>query len=400
MTTQWFYRTGEGQPSGPVDSAELRRLAEAGVVRPDTLVWQCGSDGWIRADQVRGLFQRSTAMPSSAGESPPPPVSVPRPSTSHVRQDQEAVPVSSALSGTLPEFGRYVVATIACGAILLLYVVACLVFEWKYGGGTIVMCIFFGAVAATWKTVTGLCRKRNEQLPEPASSNARETSSSASTGTTGLGSARTRKTVPEASLGDQVMTEPPPVKTEDSTHKLIRHPYARWIPLACGFIFAFVVLLTAVYAYRHYVSSTRYYMIQTQEGEVYEIDRRTGETWVIRGTERTTVEDKEPEPTACVLPDAEMEKIDSKLEPDYEGKINDIREFWYNGTDWEVNQVTLTVTAKFKDGKSWTRKYVEDVHGKPFAAFHVGPIYTGDYREVDDLTWHLNEVRGFPPSEE
>jgi hypothetical protein len=74
MASQWLYQTSEGRPSGPVDSTQLRRLAEAGVVRPETLVCQGASDRWVRAEKVPGLFQRSTPAPSSSpGASPPKP---------------------------------------------------------------------------------------------------------------------------------------------------------------------------------------------------------------------------------------------------------------------------------------------------------------------------------------
>ncbi len=164
MATQWFYQTSGGQPSGPVDSRELRRLAEAGIVRPDTLVRKGASGRWARAEQVRGLFQRSTSAPSPG----PPPVV--RRSTNEVRQEaelarrhradreptglppaQESAADSGVRSETLSDFSRYVLATVACGAILLLYVIACGVFGWKRGGGAIPMLMFLSAVAATWK---------------------------------------------------------------------------------------------------------------------------------------------------------------------------------------------------------------------------------------------------------
>ncbi|MBN2021958.1 MAG: trypsin-like peptidase domain-containing protein, partial [Pirellulales bacterium] len=66
MATQWFYQSGGDWQAGPVDSRELRRLAEVGIVKPDTLVRQGDSARWVRAEQVRGLFQRSTAPPSSS----------------------------------------------------------------------------------------------------------------------------------------------------------------------------------------------------------------------------------------------------------------------------------------------------------------------------------------------
>ena len=75
MDAQWFYRAG-GQQSGPVDSRELRRLADSGIVKPNTLVRQGASGRWGHAEQVRGLFQRSTPAPSSSlGATPPLPES-------------------------------------------------------------------------------------------------------------------------------------------------------------------------------------------------------------------------------------------------------------------------------------------------------------------------------------
>jgi hypothetical protein len=72
MANQWFYQRG-GRPSGPIDSRELRRLAEAGVVTPETLVRQGDSARWICAENVRGLFQGSTPAPSSSPGTPPGP---------------------------------------------------------------------------------------------------------------------------------------------------------------------------------------------------------------------------------------------------------------------------------------------------------------------------------------
>ncbi len=66
MVAQWFYQTAQRQQSGPIDSKELRRLAETGIVRPDTLVRPSESANWVRAEQVRGLFQRTPPPPSSS----------------------------------------------------------------------------------------------------------------------------------------------------------------------------------------------------------------------------------------------------------------------------------------------------------------------------------------------
>ena len=66
MVAHWFYQTAERQQSGPIDSKELRLIAEAGIVTPNTLVRKGASGGWVRAENVRGLFQRSTRSPPSS----------------------------------------------------------------------------------------------------------------------------------------------------------------------------------------------------------------------------------------------------------------------------------------------------------------------------------------------
>jgi len=42
---QWYY-ANEGQRQGPVSAEEFARLAEAGVIRPETLVWRAGMAAW------------------------------------------------------------------------------------------------------------------------------------------------------------------------------------------------------------------------------------------------------------------------------------------------------------------------------------------------------------------
>lgn len=42
---EWFYAVGDKQ-MGPVNEEEFKRLAAAGTIRPDTLVWRAGLDNW------------------------------------------------------------------------------------------------------------------------------------------------------------------------------------------------------------------------------------------------------------------------------------------------------------------------------------------------------------------
>ena len=56
-----------GETSGPYSRATLGRMAAAGDLRRDSLVWTAGQDGWQKAGDLRELAQLFTVMP------PPPP---------------------------------------------------------------------------------------------------------------------------------------------------------------------------------------------------------------------------------------------------------------------------------------------------------------------------------------
>jgi hypothetical protein len=65
MPTRYFYLR-ETQQQGPIDETELRRLIDAGTVRPETLVWREGAPDWVAARSISELF------PGEAHAAPPP----------------------------------------------------------------------------------------------------------------------------------------------------------------------------------------------------------------------------------------------------------------------------------------------------------------------------------------
>jgi GYF domain 2 len=61
MADQWHY-TCKGKETGPVATAELKRLAATGSLRPTDLVWKDGMADWVRAGSLTGLFPDSAAI--------------------------------------------------------------------------------------------------------------------------------------------------------------------------------------------------------------------------------------------------------------------------------------------------------------------------------------------------
>jgi hypothetical protein len=79
----WYFARGNKQ-MGPVSAADLLRLAVAGELSPDDLIWREGLAEWTKARNVRGLFEEE-GKPAAAEESPSKPV---------VALPQEAAPVA------------------------------------------------------------------------------------------------------------------------------------------------------------------------------------------------------------------------------------------------------------------------------------------------------------------
>ena len=65
MAIQWFIYAG-GQQQGPYSREELWQQARSGMIGPADQVWSASLPGWIRADQVAGLFPEPTFLSPTA----------------------------------------------------------------------------------------------------------------------------------------------------------------------------------------------------------------------------------------------------------------------------------------------------------------------------------------------
>jgi len=90
---EWFYAKGD-KHSGPVNSVELKRLATAGEIKPDDLVWREGMAEWTVARNVRGLFEED-AKPANTGAGAPPKLIDPVPMPA-------AAPTPTVVATTVP----------------------------------------------------------------------------------------------------------------------------------------------------------------------------------------------------------------------------------------------------------------------------------------------------------
>jgi hypothetical protein len=187
------------------------------------------------------------------------------------------------------------------------------------------------------------------------------------------------------------MTESPQNQPADVVRKVSPHSVAKWFSAA---VLASIVALSA---YRSYLANSRYYMIQSGKNQIYEIDRQTGQTWIISGSKKIEVKD----PTkAELMPLSLISQVDGRFGPRlYEGIggfTGDFAGDLYNGTNWSITEVQIHLTPEFKVGETWSRTFHTEVSIKPFASGYVN-FHISDRREFEKFSWTITEVRGFPP---
>jgi len=61
MAQEWSYKF-MGETVGPLSPSELRDHAIDGRVQPDSLVTRDGTDDWVSADRIKGLFDSDAGL--------------------------------------------------------------------------------------------------------------------------------------------------------------------------------------------------------------------------------------------------------------------------------------------------------------------------------------------------
>ena len=97
MAQEWFCEV-KGQFVGPLESADLRRMAKSGELSPANKIRQGDHGQWTEARRVKGLFDEQPAQakrvvpqPAVAHEKQPPPIpAAPRPCNRHLAKRRDA----------------------------------------------------------------------------------------------------------------------------------------------------------------------------------------------------------------------------------------------------------------------------------------------------------------------
>jgi hypothetical protein len=160
-----------------------------------------------------------------------------------------------------------------------------------------------------------------------------------------------------------------------------------------------VIMSSAIVAGIHVWSlNNRYHMVTGMKGIVYEVDARTGKSWVLIGASKTLHEPPKPEKKKILrpLPHAESAKITGNGSfgfGSFSGKL-------YNGSTWNVARIKINVTATENSGSiRWSRDFVDEVAISPL---EVGDFYvqvTGE-QGIKNVSWFIKEIHGYPERKE
>jgi len=139
-------------------------------------------------------------------------------------------------------------------------------------------------------------------------------------------------------------------------------------------------------------SHNRYYIMTSDRGIAYEVDRKTGESWMLYGdrkvSQRGGSENRQKE---IKLPYEAVSKVTGNAGISYgvfSGKI-------YNGSDWIVTRIVVHVTAK-EDNEviRWSRDFSEPVTIKPLTTESFSMAVAGG-EGVKETIWGIKEVFGY-----
>jgi len=159
-------------------------------------------------------------------------------------------------------------------------------------------------------------------------------------------------------------------------------------------ILAVISILTVAGLVVFYIwsSHNRYYIMSGSEGRAYEVDRKTGQSWLLYGARKIEQQgDEESHRKDAELPFEQASKITGNASISYgsfSGKL-------YNGSEWTVSRAILSVTAKNESGTVlWTRDFSTSLNIKSLTTGSFDVSVAGDYG-VKNVDWNIKSVFGY-----
>jgi hypothetical protein len=152
-----------------------------------------------------------------------------------------------------------------------------------------------------------------------------------------------------------------------------------------------ILAVAGLIAFYIWSSHNRFYILSASQGVAYEVDRKTGQSWMLRGARKIAQHgDEESHQKDQELPFEEAAKITGNAGIGYgyfSGKL-------YNGIAWTVTRVILSVSAKDASGTTkWSRDVSTSVSIKPLTTASFTIAVTGD-EGIKEAPWNIKSVFG------
>lgn len=158
------------------------------------------------------------------------------------------------------------------------------------------------------------------------------------------------------------------------------------------------LIVGGLIGYWFYLEGNRYTIINTgAPGVAYQIDKKTGKTWMIRGGVKT--EQFDPEQERLInesltqrLPIEEWSKVTgnagfSRYSDTFDGKL-------YNGTEWVITKFIVKVKCMNADkSERWTRDFRVDKVIQPLTTESFSVAVTGQQGDPK-YEWSISDIFG------
>jgi hypothetical protein len=155
-------------------------------------------------------------------------------------------------------------------------------------------------------------------------------------------------------------------------------------------------------------SHNRYYIMTGSQGTAYEVDRKTGESWMLHRDRKVAQQEGEKSRhNEQEIPFVDASKITGNA------GLLPSNSFWpgsaerkpsgifsgtlYNGSDWTVTRVIVRIQAKDKDGTvRWLRDFsatlVPELRPLTTESFSLTVV---DEQEIKEAAWNIKKLFGY-----